>query len=463
MWSNAAIGGLVAESGCPKVAGARSPAGHSASVADIQVAWTSSPRSSAGVRLPTKTVHREGVAAVSIHRRVAKSGGTTWVVRYRDPVPRERTFDRKADAERFERSVRHQLDTDQYLDPEWARITVREWAERWWPTVEQSERAPSTISGYESALRLQVLPHLGDRRLRTLRRIDMEEWLSGLRAAGYSNSTIHAARTVLGMVLTSATDARIIAGNPLTGLRQPKGSSRTRNALTVEQVEALAAAVDPWWRPFLLVLAYCGLRPGEALALRRRHLDDLGRLTVERGMTEHRGVLLERDTKTHRSRVVEVPASVLAELRTHVELRVGSDPNALVFTTPFGDPVRLSNWRHRVWDPLADELGLPGWATPYVLRHTAASLLAQSGVPVTAAAASLGHDPAIFLRTYAHLYPGDLGAVADAMDAARSAVVDSPQQDDEGTAGARTPSSVARVDFAGMARQRRREAERHGL
>ena len=77
------------------------------------------------------------------------------------------------------------------------------------------------------------------------------------------------------MVLTSATDARIIAGNPLTGLWLPKGSSRTRNALTVEQVEALAAAVDPWWRPFLLVL-YCGLRPGEALALRRRHLDALG-------------------------------------------------------------------------------------------------------------------------------------------------------------------------------------------
>jgi integrase len=263
------------------------------------------------------------------------------VVRYRDPVPRERTFDRKAEAERFERSVRHQLDTDQYLDPESARITVRDWAERWWPTVEQSERAPSTISGYESALRLQVLPHLGDRRLRTLRRIDMEEWLSVLRAAGYSNSTIHAARTVFGMVLTSATDARIIAGNPLTGLRLPKGSSRTRNALTVEQVETLAAAVDPWWRPFLLVLAYCGLRPGEALALRRRHLDDLGRLTVERGMTEHRGVPLERDTKTHRSRVVEVPASVLAELRTHVELRVGSDPGALLFTTPFGDPATV--------------------------------------------------------------------------------------------------------------------------
>jgi hypothetical protein len=115
-------------------------------------------------------------------------------------------------------------------------------------------------------------------------------------------------------------------------------------------------------------------------------------------MTEHRGVLLERDTKTHRSRVVEVPASVLAELRTHVELRVG-------------------------------------------------------------------HDPAIFLRTYAHLYPGDLAAVAaaDAMDAARSAVVDAQQLGGEGTQRVRAPSSVARVDFAGMARQRRQEAERHGL
>ena len=457
------MGDLGDEERCPKVLSARSPWVAAIASRSFQVAWTFSPRSSEGVRLPTKTVHREGVAAVSIHRRVAKSGGTTWVVRYRDPVPRERTFDRKADAERFERSVRHQLDTDQYLDPESARITVRDWAERWWPTVEQSERAPSTISGYESALRLQVLPHLGDRRLRTLRRIDMEEWLGVLRAAGYSNSTIHAARTVLGMVLTSATDARIIAGNPLTGLRLPKGSSRTRNALTVEQVEALAAAVDPWWRPFLLVLAYCGLRPGEALALRRRHLDDLGRLTVERGMTEHRGGLLERDTKTHRSRVVEVPASVLAELRdTCRRSESGSDPNALVFTTPFGDPVRLSNWRHRVWDPLAARARPSGWATPYVLRHTAASLLAQSGVPVTAAAASLGHDPAIFLRTYAHLYPGDLGAVADAMDAARvrrRRCAGRRRRDPS----VRAPSSVARVDFAGMARRRRQQAEIHGL
>ena len=55
---------------------------------------------------------------MSVHKRLNKRRGTVWVVRYRDPLPRERTFDRKAAAERFERYVRHQLDTDQYLDGE---------------------------------------------------------------------------------------------------------------------------------------------------------------------------------------------------------------------------------------------------------------------------------------------------------------------------------------------------------
>jgi integrase len=359
---------------------------------------------------------------VSIHKRVNKRR-SVWIVRYRDPLPRERTFERKADAQRFERYVRHQLDTDQYLDPEMAKVTFEDWAQRWWPTVENSERAPSTISGYESALRIQVLPYLGERRLRTLRRIEIEEWLGELRTAGYANSTIHSARTVAGMVFTSALDDRIIASNPLAGIRVPTGTSRTRNALSVEQVEALAETVDPWWRPYVLVLAYCGLRPGEAAALRRRHLDDLGRVTVERGMTEHRGHLLERDTKTHRTRVVQVPSSVLFEVRDHLAAHVEDDPLALIFTTPSRTPVRISNWRHKVWQPAADELRLPKWATPYVLRHTAASLMAQRGVPVSAAAAALGHDPAIFLRTYAHLYPEDLRAVADAMNSARTETI----------------------------------------
>jgi integrase len=357
---------------------------------------------------------------MSVHKRTAQSGAVTWVVRFRDPIPRERTFRLKGDAERFERRTIREMETGEYLDPSARRITFGQWHDRWWPTIETSDRAPSTIAGYESSLRIQVLPYLRDVPIKDLRKIHLQEWLGRLRAAGYSGSTIHIAKTAAGMVLTSAVDSGIIAANPMTGLRVAKGTSKTRQALTAEQVELLADAVGQWWRPFVLVLAYCGLRPGEAIALRRRHLDDLGRLTIEGAVTEHRGRLVEGDTKTHRSRLVQVPQSVLEELKAHMNEHVPDRSDATIFLAPDGSMVRLSNWRHRVWQPSVEQAGLPPGATPYVLRHTAASLMAQRGVPVSTAAAALGHDPAIYLRTYAHLYPGDLRSAADAMDAVRT-------------------------------------------
>jgi hypothetical protein len=47
-------------------------------------------------------------------------------------------------------------------------------------------------------------------------------------------------------------------------------------------------------------------------------------------------------------------------------------------------------------------------------------LLAKRGVPVATAAALMGHDPAMYLRTYTHLYPGDLQRAANAQESARS-------------------------------------------
>jgi len=357
---------------------------------------------------------------MSIHKRTTTTKGTTYVVRWRDPKPREKTFARKLDAERYERSVLHKIDTGTYRDPRLGKVTFRQWHDRWWPTIETSDRAPNTLAQYETLLRLHVLPHLGNRRLGELRLIDFEEWLSGLRGQGLSPSTVRTSRTLASMVLTSAVDYGLIPANPLAGRKLLVArKSQTARALTAKQVETLVKAFDEHYRALILVLAYGGLRPGEAAALRRRHLDDLGQLMVEGGLVEHRGKLIESSTKTHRARVVPLPDSVVTALRRHLKTSVDGDPEAPMFTMKSGTRLRLSNFRS-VWDAACDRAGLPDWATPYVLRHTAASLMAQRGVPVTTAAAVLGHDPSIYLSTYAHLYPGDLRAAAAAMDDARS-------------------------------------------
>ncbi len=222
------------------------------------------------------------------------------------------------------------------------------------------------------------------------------------------------------MVLESAARSGVLRANPLLGVRVTRrAGTNARKVITPEQVELLRTrwasagrATGSW-----CLLSYGGLRPNEALALRRRHVDDSGSVLVTDGLVEVRGHLVETDGKTHRSRTVALPPSV-TDLHEHLARNVGADPEVLAFTTPGGHPVRLRNFR-RLFSEVVASAGLPTWVTPYTLRHTCASLLARQGVHPTVAADILGHDPAVYLRTYAHLFPEDRARAAAALDAAR--------------------------------------------
>ena len=101
-----------------------------------------------------------------------------------------------------------------------------------------------------------------------------------------------------------------------------------------------AAGVDG---PLVLVLAYCGLRFGEAAALRVRNVDLLrGRLRVTESVTEVKGELVFGTPKSHAARSVPVPRFVRAVLEQHL---AGKTPDDLVFTSPDGHPMRNNNFR----------------------------------------------------------------------------------------------------------------------
>lgn len=224
------------------------------------------------------------------------------------------------------------------------------------------------------------------------------------------------------MILESAARSGVLRANPLASVRVTRrAGTNAGKAITPDEVELLAHAIGtgrPGYRELVLLLGYGGLRPNEAFALRRRHLDDSCNVLVADGMVEVRGHLIETDGKTHRSRTVTLPPSVAAELHEHVARNVGAAAERLIFTTPGGQPVRLRNFR-RLFSQVVSSAGLPACVTPYTLGHTCASLLARQGVHPTVAADVLGHDPAVYLRTYAHLYPEDRARAAAALDAAR--------------------------------------------
>jgi integrase len=88
----------------------------------------------------------------------------------------------------------------------------------------------------------------------------------------------------------------------------------------------------------------------------------------------------------------------------------------LIFPSRTGGPIRLNNWRRRVFDKACDEAGLVGF-TPHDLRHTAASLAISVGANVKAVQRMLGHaSAAMTLDIYAGLFPDDLDEVGSRLD-----------------------------------------------
>jgi integrase len=69
-------------------------------------------------------------------------------------------------------------------------------------------------------------------------------------------------------------------------------------------------------------------------------------------------------------------------------------PDDYLFPGRRGGLLRDSNWRERVWKPLANAVGRPD-AVPCELRHTTNSFLAELGVCAEERAAICGHSEVV--------------------------------------------------------------------
>ena len=150
------------------------------------------------------------------------------------------------------------------------------------------------------------------------------------------------------------------------------------------------------WQRFL---AYAGLPPQEALALR---WSDIGKKTIlfDKALSFGKEV----QTKTRRARTVELMTPLAADL---AEWRLTSGRPAdseLVFPTRDGRPWAdhdFRNWRRRRYATVAEAVGVSN--RPYDLRHSLASLLLAEQRNLAEIAAQMGHTMQTLLSTYVHI------------------------------------------------------------
>ena len=145
------------------------------------------------------------------------------------------------------------------------------------------------------------------------------------------------------------------------------------------------------------VMAYGGLRIGEAIALTPGDVSPTGLYIHRSVQPRHGGGWLWGDTKSHQKRMVVLPPGLLSGLEIWAHHRRGKE---LLFASAAETPIHRGNWHRRVLLPACDRAAVPR-ISPHDLRATCASLLAASHVPLAAASAHLGHsDTTVTLRHY---------------------------------------------------------------
>jgi integrase len=205
---------------------------------------------------------------------------------------------------------------------------------------------------------------------------------------------------------------------PAVGVRLPKMEQREMLFLSSTEVVALAREIVDLYRALVYVLGFCGLRIGEAAALRRSSINLMrSELRVTESVTDVNGDLVFGATKTRQARTVAIPSAVQDQLEQHLATFTATDPDALVFASPLGEPIRLQNFRRRAWAPAVERAGLPRGLRIHDMRHTAASVLINAGVPIKSIQDHLGHSSiTVTLDRYSHLYPEARKHVASVLD-----------------------------------------------
>lgn len=352
------------------------------------------------------------------------AAGSRWRVRYRDPQNRSRekgSFKTLRAAKDFAATVEVSMLRGEYIDAQSSRIRIGDLATDWLAT--QTHLKPSSRRPIETAWRVHVAPVWQDIRVAQVRHSDVQRWVTDLSKTR-SASVVLRAYGILASILDVAVKDRRISVNAARGVNLPRKTTKAHVYLTHQQVHLLATNSGER-RTLVLLLAYTGLRWGEAIGLRVGDFErSTRRLKVEVNAVEVAGEIHVGTPKTHKSRTIVLPDFLLDALAAACGTK---SREALIFSDDKGRHLRRTRVSEgsRSWFKTAlQDSGLPPM-TLHDLRHTAASLAVSAHGNVKAVQRMLGHaSAAMTLDVYADLFADDLEDLAENIDAAaRSSVV----------------------------------------
>lgn len=331
---------------------------------------------------------------------------------------------RKSDADRLVTELVKRRHDGDYRAPE--KITLGAYLTDKWLPAQRAQLRPSTLDSYERNVHLHVLPKLGRIGLQQLAPEDLDRFygellIDGRRdgGGGLSHKTVRYIHGILHKALADAHRKGTVLRNAADLADPPKLSSSKKREMRVwtagQLREFLVGIAGDRHHAAFFLAAHTGMRRGEVLGLRWADLElDRSRLSVNQAIISVAYRLKVSDVKTGTGRrTINLDALTVSVLKTwrkavlaeRLLLGPAFVDNDLVFARPDGTPIHPHAFSQAFGRAVA-RLGLPVISL-HDLRHTHATLLLRSGVPVKVVSERLGHaSPAFTMTVYQHVLPG---------------------------------------------------------
>jgi site-specific recombinase XerD len=145
-------------------------------------------------------------------------------------------------------------------------MSLGEYAKRW---VAERDLKARTREEYERHLRLHVVPYLGDVTLASVTPARIRTWRTDRLVEGVGRSTVAKTYRILHAIFTTAVDDDLVRRNPCRIKGAGFEHTDERPTATLDQVLAIAQAIQPRYRLLVLLATFAQLRFGELVALRR--------------------------------------------------------------------------------------------------------------------------------------------------------------------------------------------------
>ena len=294
-----------------------------------------------------------------------------------------------------------------WRDPSAGFRTWGDWCAEWWPTRPVE---PGTLQRDAYRRDLYLLKQWGDVPLADITRHEVKAWAARLTRSELAPASVQRIVYMFSSSMTAAVDAEIITVNPAYRIKITAGETSSERYLSHDEYAAVDEQLpDAFHQALGALLVGTGMRWGEAVGAQIQRLDF------------NRGIVRVAETwddtmrrvkpypKGRKIRDVPIPDWVIERLEPLVDGR----KRGLLFERNGMMPI-ASNWRSRVWVPAVQTAAI-GHVRVHDLRHTYASWLIQSGLPLAEVGRLMGHVSPMTTQRYAHLQDTDPAKVLRAI------------------------------------------------